>query len=132
MYNVKKEVGFAYVEAAGWLVDTGEHRDDGHPVIKEVFYVWLTLRNGQRFSHERSFSPLVEVCPDYGYAVVTGTKEAKAKAAALATRIQAAIDGGAIPDLDGRWHEIEPAYGSDAYQSQGIEAMRCEQEKAEG
>jgi hypothetical protein len=47
----------------------------------------------------------------------------------LAAAIQRSLDKGYDPCKSEAFHPMDPAYGSEAYQSQGIEAERAELEK---
>lgn len=81
------------------------HLDEcGHGVEALCYYVVAEAPNGRRFAHERTFH-------DAG---VYGVGEA------LANRLLAAIVkayvAGIEPQWDKHWQEIDPAYGSDAYQ----------------
>lgn len=76
-------------------------RDEcGHPVERLAYYVVCEDENGRRWAHHATFT-------DEGYA---GRGEARANK--MLARIQAARRG---PDFD-HWYEIDPAYGSLAYQ----------------
>jgi hypothetical protein len=123
----------ATVEAAGWLVDTRRYTEDGDKIIKEAFLVWLTLEDGTRYQHERIFSPALRLDEETGCEHIDRFEQAecKLKAEHLAARVRNALDYGRWPDLN-RWTEIEPAYGSEQYQAQGIEAERAAAERQEG
>ena len=70
------------------------------------------------------------VCEETGDACFPDLrKEASAKAERLAARVNAAFSAG--KDVDWTyWGEIDPAYGSDEFISQGTEAQRVFAEKA--
>lgn len=88
-------------------------RDEcGDPVEQLVYYVVATAASGRRFIHNRSFL-------DNGI-----WKAGETAANRLLDRINKAAAAGVEPDWDAHWHETDPAYGSEAYQSQGIELER--------
>jgi hypothetical protein len=111
--------------AASDLYNAG-YSCDGHPFIAESFYVVVENVAGRRFRHEAIFNSAERlVCEETGETYFNNLRdEASAKADRLAARVNAALAAGV--DLDrGRWYEVDPAYGSDEYQSQGIEAQRA-------
>ena len=99
---------------------------DGHPFIAECFYVLIENEAGRRFRHEAIFNGTERlVCEETGDTCFPDLREeASTKAERLAARVNAALAAGVALD-HGRWHEVDPAYGSDEYQSQGIEAQRA-------
>jgi hypothetical protein len=111
--------------AASDLYNAG-YSCDGHPFIAERFYVVIENEAGRRFRHEASFNGTERlVCEETGDPRFPDLREeASDKAERLALRVNAALAAGVA--LDGaRWYEVDPAYGSDEYQSQGIEAQRA-------
>jgi hypothetical protein len=111
--------------AASDLYNAG-YSCDGHPFIAECFYVVIENEAGRRFRHEVAFNGTERlVCEETGDPCFPDLREeASAKAERLAFRVNAALAAGVA--LDGaRWYEVDPAYGSDEYQSQGIEAQRA-------
>ena len=92
--------------------------EDGDVVHGQAFYVYCELEDGSRFAHQVSFNDTVSVpcdddCVDAGgppYFFEVSTEECKAKAAALAEKVQAA--GIMNP---AHWNRLDPAYGSAAY-----------------
>jgi hypothetical protein len=104
---------------------------DGHAYIAEQFYVIIENAAGRRFRHTVTFNGTEQlVCEDTGDSCFPDYRAtAKTKAERLATRVNAAFAAG--KDVDWTyWGEIDPAYGSDEYISQGTEAQRCFAEKA--
>ena len=99
---------------------------DGHPFIAECFYVLIENVAGRRFRHEAIFNGTERlVCEETGDPCFPDLREdASAKAERLAARVNAALAAGVALDR-ARWYEVDPAYGSDEYQSQGIEAQRA-------
>jgi len=99
---------------------------DGHPFIAESFYVVIENEAGRRFRHEASFRSTERVVDEEtGDPCFSNLREeASAKAERLASRVNAALAAGIPLDAD-RWEEVDPVYGSEEYQSQGIEARRA-------
>ena len=99
---------------------------DGHPYIAEKYYVLIENAAGLRFRHEKSF-PGVEVieCEETGEVGFADIRqEAKAIAEDLAAKVNAALAAGK-PLTAACWFEVDPAYASNEYQFQGIEAIRA-------
>jgi hypothetical protein len=104
---------------------------DGHPFIAEQSYVMIENEAGRRFRHTAIFNGTQEVvCEESGDSYFPDLRqEATAKAERLAARVNAAFAAG--KDVDWTyWGEVDPAYGSDEYVSQGTEAKRVFDEKA--
>jgi hypothetical protein len=104
---------------------------DGHPFIAEQYYVVIENAAGRRFRHEKTFNGTEQlVCEETGDSCFSDLREeATAKAERLAARVNAAFAAG--KDVDWTyWGEVDPAYGSDEFISQGIEAQRVFAEKA--
>ncbi len=104
---------------------------DGHPFIAECFYVMIENAAGRRFRHQATFKGAESlVCEDTGEPYFADLREeASAKAERLAVRVNAALAAGLALDA-GFWYEVDPAYGSDEYQSQGIELQRAFADRA--
>lgn len=102
------------------------HSCDGHPFIAECFYVMVENAAGRRFRHQATFNGAERlVCEETGEPHFADLREeASAKVERLAARVNAALAAGLALD-SGLWYEVDPAYGSDEYQSQGIEAQRA-------
>ena len=81
--------------------------EEGPDYLAEVYYVIAQFRNGEQLAHPESFRGCVAGYDDeYGMPYFEDVREeAKAKC-------QAIIDSN--PPIDD-WHEISPAYGSQAY-----------------
>lgn len=104
---------------------------DGHPFIAEQYYVVIENAAGRRFRHTATFNGTEQlVCEETGDSCFSDLrKEASAKAERLAARVNAAFAAG--KDVDWTyWGEVDPAYGSDGFISQGTEAQRAFAEKA--
>lgn len=99
---------------------------DGHPFIADCFYVLIENTAGRRYRHAVTFRGTEAlVCEETGDVCFPDLRqEASAKADRLAARVNAALQSGQFlsPTF---WSEVDPAYGSDSYQSQGIEAQRA-------
>jgi hypothetical protein len=96
--------------------------EDGHPYIAEVYFVQVTFPDGRRLRHVMNWAGCR---PHYdqesGYTVFEDVRpEATAKAQRLCDRV---VTAGRIDEA--HWNEVDPAYGSEQYQSQGIEAERA-------
>ena len=117
--------------AASDLYSAG-HSCDGHPFISERFYVLIENARGTRFRHVNSWNGTEPtICPDTGEPHFSDLRApALAKAERLATRVNAAFASGNGIDW-AYWYEIDPAYGSDEYQAQGIEAQRALADRTE-
>jgi len=104
---------------------------DGHPFIAEQYYVVIENAAGRRFRHTATFNGTEQlVCEETGDSCFPDLREeASAKAERLAARVNAAFAAG--KDVDWTyWGEVDPAYGSDEFISQGTEAQRVFAEKA--
>jgi len=123
------------------LYDAG--RDcDGHPFIAERYYVLIENKAGRRFRHVATWNGTkLLVCDETGDPCFPDLREeARVKAERLANAVNAALEKGQdIPGtgVDGTsldwnyWDEVDPAYGSDEYVSQGIEAQRAHADRYE-
>jgi hypothetical protein len=99
---------------------------DGQPFIAESFYVVIENLAGRRFAHRVRFrSAERHYCEETGEPYFSNLREvASGKAERLAERVNAAIAAGKALN-DAYWYEIDPAYGSDEYQAQGVEFERA-------
>ena len=113
----------AYTSADAY---TAGYTCDGYPKIAEYFYVTIENETGRRYRHEASFRSVKSAyCEETGESFFEVMHaEAFAKAERLAERVNAALAAGAALDPT-LWREVDPAYGSQEYQSQGIEAQRA-------
>ena len=85
------------------VVHTG--RDEtGYPIEGLIYYVVAESESGRRLAHGYTFS-------DEGI-----YKRGEERAEKLVRRIERAYKAGEGPDWDAYWYEIDPAYGSLAYQ----------------
>lgn len=92
--------------------------EDGQDYIGLVWYVIFETEGGRRFAHgHRFYSTKAEYCDDVGAMVFPDqSQEAQDGAEQLAERIKAHIVAGGKLDR-AAWSEVDPRYGSDAYQS---------------
>jgi hypothetical protein len=99
---------------------------DGHPFIAERFYVFLTNDYGTRLRHVVGFNGTERlVCEDTGeFCFPDLREEARAKADRLVNRVNAALASGKVIDRS-YWIDDAPAYCSQAYIDQGVEAERA-------
>jgi hypothetical protein len=86
---------------------------------------------GRRFRHNKSFAGVEVIqCEETGE---TGFKDLRNEVMAtvedLAAKVNATLAAGK-PLTAACWSEVDPAYGSDAYVSQGTEAQRHFAEQA--
>lgn len=98
------------------LVDLGRD-EDGSVVVGRTLYVIAEDASGRRFAHDRSFMDHVRAVDEDGFRFWARREvgAAEAEADRLLARIEAAVAAGR--DLDfGHWNEVDPAYGSAAYQ----------------
>jgi hypothetical protein len=101
----------SYIARVGYNPEMADMSNPRGEIYAERWVVWAEKPCGRRWQHERSFA---------------GQHEAQR----LLDRIEAAHRGGRRLNLD-HWVEIDPAYGSDAYVSQGIEGQRAAEERRE-
>ena len=99
--------------------------DDGRPFTAELYYVVIENQKGRRFRHDRVFLGTEQQIDEDGFNVYFPDlrHQAQAKAEYLAARVNARL----AKDLRlnfSYWAEIDPAYGSEEYISQGTEFQR--------
>jgi hypothetical protein len=107
------------VEVGSNLYQAG-YTEDGEAYIAECYYVAIQFADGSRFEHQVTF-PGAQYSEDedgFGYEDIREVAKAKAERLAQSVRQSDAIN------FD-YWVEVDPAYGSDAYQHQGIELQRA-------
>lgn len=122
---VERVVSNFIITVMPWAFDTGHFSEDGAPLIGERFLVWIEMRSsGRRWEHQRSFQTHIEYDADTGAAYIQGFDKARDRATALAARIEAGLLEGRRLDPE-CWREIDPVYGSAAYEAQGTEAQRA-------
>lgn len=79
--------------------------EDGEDDIARAFYVVAEDASGRRWAHSSSY-----------VAHRRDAEVAEACAVRLRDRVAEAVAEGRSPDFDSHWNEIDPAYGSEAYQ----------------
>ena len=106
---------------------------DGHPFIADCYYVLVENEAGRRFRHNATFRGAESlICEETGEVNFADLREeASGKADRLAARVNAALQAGRALD-SACWYEVDPAYGSDEYVSQGTEAQRFFAEQQAG
>ena len=94
--------------------------EDGEAYIAECYFVAVEFADGSRFQHQVTFPGAQYSEDEDGFGFEDIRDSAKAKAERLAQSVR---QSGAINFK--YWDEVDPAYGSDAYQHQGIELQRA-------
>tara|TARA_R110000751_G_scaffold27804_1_gene73207 strand:- start:42 stop:383 length:342 start_codon:yes stop_codon:yes gene_type:complete len=108
-----KEFDCTYVRDT--LFDTNDITEDGNPIIAKAFGVYVANEYGERLVHTASnFTDLD----------LKGLERAER----FAKKVQAHIDAGGELNLK-HWYNVEPSYGSRAYQDFGTEAEVIEWER---
>jgi hypothetical protein len=99
------------------------------PMGYEVFWVQVTNAQGRRLRHEQSFPAAKPYrCPEDGWTKLEHLPGAVQEAQRLADRVNQASSAGLALE-PARWREIDPAYGSAQYMSEGIEEQRWQRER---
>jgi hypothetical protein len=96
------------------LVDLGRD-EDGSVVVGRSFYVVAEDEAGHRWAHSSSFLDHVRAVDEDGLRYWARRDGADAAADRLLDRIEAAVAAGRRLDA-AHWVEVDPAYGSAAYQ----------------
>lgn len=102
-----------YFEIASDLYQAGI-TEDGERFTAETYYILATDESGNRWSHFTRFNGCMVEHHEDGTCFHDVRESAKAKAAKLLSRIEAA----GLINSD-YWSEARPMYGSDAYQAYG-------------
>jgi len=113
------------------LFDAGR-QDDGQPFIAERFFVELVnVNTGRRWRHNLAINGTkCEYCEETGDPYFPDLRaDATARLERLVARVQQRLAEGGRLDAD-QWYEVDPVYGSDEYESQGIELQRVFAERA--
>lgn len=103
---------------------------DGRPFIAETYYVVIENADGRRYRHEARFPGAERYLIDGEPCFADLREPAIYAATLLAGRINAALAIGQRLNRE-YWDEIDPAYGSLEYVSQGIEEQRWATERME-
>jgi hypothetical protein len=106
--------------------------DEGYPFHAEMFVVRLENSRGRRFHHVHGFYG-AERSMNADGEVNFGDRRVNAELAAqkLCDKVNKALEEGHKLDKT-LWVEVDPAYGSDEYSSQGTEEKNCFLEKQAG
>lgn len=96
------------------LVELGRD-EDGSVVVGRSFYVVAEDELGHRWAHSHSFLDHVRAVDEDGLRYWARRDGADAEADRLLGRIEAAVAAGRRLDA-AHWAEVDPAYGSAAYQ----------------
>lgn len=106
--------------------------EDGEPFVAHCFHVGIEAKNGQRWFHIHSFPGAESYYDDeYDYSGFRDiSEEAKAKADKLADKVRAHLSAGKKLDPS-HWAEVDPRYGSTAYESLDTLGFFKEREKKE-
>ena len=120
------------VEMVSDLYEAGR-TDDGQPFIAERYFAQLEDANGRRWRHRVAANGAINLGHDengegpfYG----DNRQDAQAKIGKLVARVVAHLAAGGSVDFD-HWYEIDPAFGSEEYVGQGIDARDWQRERNE-
>lgn len=91
--------------------------EDGEAFTAERYFVEVTATNGQRWVHTVQFDGCRVVADEEGFDHFLDVRdEARDAVSLVETRVKAHLaTGGKLDPV--MWREVDPAYGSDAYQS---------------
>lgn len=97
--------------------------EDGEDELGLVYYVIARGPDGRQWAHNRSFlNKQKRYDPEDGvYFYRDDEGKASRQVAHLLSQITEAVAHGGQPNFAAHWNEIDPAYGSDAYQE--LDAM---------
>lgn len=99
------------------LIQLGRDPEDGEPVFARSLYVVAEASDGRRWAHNYSVLDRKQVIDEeWGTVWVNRPAgDAEREADAVLRQVEAAYASGRNPSR-ANWTEIDPAYGSDAYQ----------------
>ena len=110
------------------LFDAGKD-NDGQVFAAEVYYVTIENNAGRRWaSYDRFRGARREVDEEGWVSFADLREEASAAAEALAAATDRVLASGGKVSLED-WYQVDPAYGSKAYQQDGIEEIRAYEER---
>jgi len=116
------------VAAVSDLFDAGKD-NDGQVFAAEVYYVVIENGAGRRWaSYDRFRGARREVDEEGWVSFDDLREEASAAAEALAEATDQVLASGGKVSLED-WYQIDPAYGSRAYQEDGIELIRAHEDR---
>jgi hypothetical protein len=119
------------IEVASELVELGRD-DDGEIIIGERFAVRVTAASGRRWEHEQDWTAgdfFLEI-DEEGEPIYRriAREDAEGAAQRLADAVRAWTGAGRKLDAS-RWAEIQPAYGSRAYEAAETEIVAAERRR---
>ncbi|UOL48873.1 hypothetical protein [Pseudomonas phage Astolliot] len=105
--------------------------EDGETFTAERYFVVATATNGQRWEHTVNFKGCNVVQDEEGFDHFLDIREQARDAVSLVeTRVKAHLAMGGKLD-PAMWREVDPAYGSVAYQSLDMQGFFKERERQE-
>jgi hypothetical protein len=103
--------------------------NDGTQYSEEGFYVVVENGAGRRWASYEYFKGAEVVVDEEGFVSFPDVREeASAAAEALAAATTQVLASGGKLSLED-WYQIDPAYGSRAYQEDGIELIRAHEDR---
>lgn len=121
--------GRFYVSLMPWAVETLVFDEDGRNVVLESWRIWVTNNAGRRWEAEEHYVGRIEYDEEEGHPIVVGGTEARDQALGVAKSIAQRLTDGMKLDAE-LWREIDPEYGSEAYQRGGYEQQRADAERS--
>ena len=119
------------VAAVSDLFDAGR-TNDGERFSAEVYYVVVENNAGRRWASYDRFYGARRVVDDEGWVGFDDLREeASAAAEALASATRRVLESGGKLSVED-WYQVDPAYGSKAYQADGIEEIRRTEDRQAG
>ena len=119
------------VAAVSDLFDAGR-TNDGERFAAEVYYVGVENGAGRRWASYDRFYGARRVVDDEGWVGFDDLREeASAAAEALASATRRVLESGGKLSVED-WYQVDPAYGSKAYQADGIEEIRRTEDRQAG
>ena len=119
------------VAAVSDLFDAGR-TNDGERFSAEVYYVVVENNAGRRWASYDRFYGARRVVDDEGWVGFDDLREeASAAAEALASATRRVLESGGKLSVED-WYQVDPAYGSKAYQADGIEEIRAYEDRQAG
>jgi hypothetical protein len=116
------------VAAVSDLYEAGR-TNDGTQYSAEGFYVVVENGAGRRWASYDFFKGAEVVVDEEGFVFFPDVREAASAAAeALAAATKEVLASGGKLSLED-WYQIDPAYGSRAYQADGIELIRAYEDR---
>lgn len=105
------------VVVASDVIHIGKSWEDGEPIEALNYYVLVRAPNGRQWVHQESRNNRsLHWDDDHGIDYIERHDDAEPFCQRLADRVRAHLEAGGVPDFANYWTEIDPAYGSEAYQ----------------